>query len=333
MAKSSNASPSSFGLDFQSNAAIVLMIKNIERASKIRVEGSKQDIEITLNDGKKIYSQAKSVVDTGDYTNVLKKLKEALKSINDVAKDQNIDSVIYITNSPNPFSSIKTMNAFAGSITMLNYDELNSICKKKIEEICKKSNYDFNKHFLSVCVLQFQGDGGNRYKIIKDIINEFLYKISVGDRGFGQKMLEIWQREFSINSSQRKIKTTISKQQMIWPLIVLLCEMNREDSLLAGLDDAEFEEIKNKYEAAISNNTERFTFITKVMTSYREYILRSTSKNKKRLFIEKYWYDFKDEFNLPTASPEIMEAVVKLSISNVLNNRYKISDVQKAVKL
>jgi hypothetical protein len=333
MAKSSNASSSSFGLEFQSNAAIVLMIKNIEKASKIRVEGLKQDIEITLNDGKIIYSQAKSVFNTEDYSNVLTKLQEALESLNNVAKDRNVDTLIYVTNTPNPFRNIQTMNAFVGSITILNYDELNSICKNKIEEICNRNNYEFNRHFLSVCVLQFQGDGENRYKVIKDIINEFLYKIEVGDRGFGQKMLEIWQREFSINSSQKKISTTISKQQMIWPLIVLLCEIDREDALLVGLDDAEFEEIKNKYKTVISNNTERFTFISKVMTTYHEYKVRSTSTNKEKLFIEKHWHDYKDEFNIPTASPEIMEAVIKLSIANVLKHRYRISDIQKAVNI
>jgi hypothetical protein len=37
--KPSNASASAFGWDFQSNAAIILMLKNIERASKVKVEG------------------------------------------------------------------------------------------------------------------------------------------------------------------------------------------------------------------------------------------------------------------------------------------------------
>jgi len=333
MAKSSNASSSAFGWEFQSYAAIVLMIKNIEKASKIRVEGSKQDIEITLNNGKKIYSQVKSVNDVENYSNVLTKLQEALKTLNDVSSEPNIESLIYLTNSPNPFNSIRTMYVFSSSITLLKHEELNSICKNKIEGICKKNKYNFDKQLFSVCVLQFFGDGENRYKAVKDIINDFLNKIKVGDRIFGQRILEIWYRDFSINASQRKLSTTVSKKQMIWSLIVLLCEINRDDSLLIDIDNTEFEEIKNKYGAVISNNTERFTFITKVISSYSIYNKPSNSNNKEKSFIEEYWRNFKDEFDIPTASPKIIEYVTKLSIGNVINNRFKISDMQKAVKL
>lgn len=37
--KSSNASASSFGWDFQSNAAIMLMLKNMTSATGVKVEG------------------------------------------------------------------------------------------------------------------------------------------------------------------------------------------------------------------------------------------------------------------------------------------------------
>jgi len=40
--KFTNASSSAFGWDFQSNAAIMLMLKNMERASKVKVEGKKK---------------------------------------------------------------------------------------------------------------------------------------------------------------------------------------------------------------------------------------------------------------------------------------------------
>ena len=60
--KSSNASASAFGWDFQSNAAIMLMLQNIDRASKVKVEGQSEDVDITLADGKKLMSQVKAVV-------------------------------------------------------------------------------------------------------------------------------------------------------------------------------------------------------------------------------------------------------------------------------
>jgi hypothetical protein len=69
------------------------------------------------------------------------------------------------------------------------------------------------------------------------------------------------------------------------------------------------------------------------MSTYNEYKTHSNSKIPDKEFIEKYWHVFKDEFNIPTASSEILEKVVKLSISNVLKYSYRISDIQRAVKL
>ena len=62
-----NASPSAFGWDFQANAAILLMLENIREADKVRVEGADEDIEITLKDKTKIYSQVKSVIKQDDF--------------------------------------------------------------------------------------------------------------------------------------------------------------------------------------------------------------------------------------------------------------------------
>ena len=59
---SRNATPSSFGWDFQVNAAIVLMLENVREAKSVRVEGKKEDIELLLENEENIYAQAKSVM-------------------------------------------------------------------------------------------------------------------------------------------------------------------------------------------------------------------------------------------------------------------------------
>ena len=57
---SNDASSSSFGWNFQTNAAIFLCFHFVDSLKDITVESKKQDIEITLNDSSKIYAQAKS---------------------------------------------------------------------------------------------------------------------------------------------------------------------------------------------------------------------------------------------------------------------------------
>ena len=74
--KSSNATASAFGWDFQSNAAIMLMLRNIEKASKVKVEGQSEDVEITLADGRMLMSQVKATVKPDDYSHVKEKLEE-----------------------------------------------------------------------------------------------------------------------------------------------------------------------------------------------------------------------------------------------------------------
>ena len=57
-----NATPSSFGWDFQINAAIVLMLENIKAIKSVRVEGKKEDIELLLENNENIYAQAKNAI-------------------------------------------------------------------------------------------------------------------------------------------------------------------------------------------------------------------------------------------------------------------------------
>ena len=49
------------GFNFEINAAIVLMLQNIENLESVRTEGKFEDIELKLEDGHYIYAQAKAV--------------------------------------------------------------------------------------------------------------------------------------------------------------------------------------------------------------------------------------------------------------------------------
>ena len=78
-----NASFSEFGWEFQTNAAIVLFIRNIEDASSVRVEGAHEDIEITLYDGTVIYAQAKARAGNEPGKGSTDRLDGALKTMAD----------------------------------------------------------------------------------------------------------------------------------------------------------------------------------------------------------------------------------------------------------
>ena len=97
--KSSNATASAFGWDFQSNAAIMLMLRNIEKASKVKVEGQSEDVEITLADGRMLMSQVKATVKPDDYSHVKEKLEAGLRTLNNASKLTDVEQLVFVTNS------------------------------------------------------------------------------------------------------------------------------------------------------------------------------------------------------------------------------------------
>lgn len=86
MPKSTNATASAFGWEFQSSAAIMLMLKNIVEAFEVKVEGKNEDVEITFSNGKKLMAQVKAVEDPDDFKNVKRKLEKGLQTLNAASK-------------------------------------------------------------------------------------------------------------------------------------------------------------------------------------------------------------------------------------------------------
>jgi hypothetical protein len=329
---STSATASIFGWDFQISAAIALMLIYIKEASSVKVEGKTEDIEINLIDNTTIYSQAKSVEKPDDYSNVGRNLKKSLKTLSNASRLSNVNKLLYITNSHNPFGNQKTSHAFSGGLTHLTYDKLPDLCKKYINNICIKNKYSVDLNLFSIYVLDFQGDEDNRYKIIKEKTSEFLNIIGLGDRGLTTKIFDIWHNEFFINATNHEIN--ISKSQMIWPVIVSICDLNYEDALLSDCDDGLFEEIKHNYEKVINDKADHFQYVLKVISDFDEYPTRnSNTQEKAHLFIENNWMNYENGFDLSTVKSTIKEKVIKLTLSNIIKRRFRIDDIKKGSNL
>lgn len=326
-----NASASAFGWEFQSNAAIVLMLENIREAVSVKVEGATDDIEITLENGNMIYSQAKSVFDPNDYSHVKAKMQEGLRTLNEDAKLSNVQELIYITNSPNPFNNIRTMYYFSSGFASYSFAELPDLCQSTIKDILASKGYssvDVQK--LKVCTLPLVGDGQNRYRVIKEEVREFLQRVQMGDSGLGERMLETWQLTFSTNATQHDEYVQISKQQLLWPLVVSGCELGRDDRELRDHDEAEVENIVGQYDTVICNNAERFEFVTKVMTDYEA---DPTPRNKDTidLFAQTNWGVYSSDFAICDA--RVLEIVTRIAIRKVLQTRFTIDAIRQGAGL
>ncbi len=331
MPKSSNATASAFGWEFQSNAAIMLMIKNIVNASKVKVEGENEDVEITFSDGKMLMAQAKAVENPDDVSHVKEKLTSGLRTLNDAAKDPNVNQLIFVTNSPNPFKDVTTMYKFSSPLNVVPFSELPESCQEVVNDICATCGYNIDVSMLTVCVMQFHGQAEDeRYKVLRSLTEEFLNDIGV-EKVSANQILSLWQHSFSVNASQRT--TSITKESMVWPIIAILCEVRETDTELDDYDSSDVAEILRKYKAVINNNSERFEFISKVLSDYEEFHLEMKSRDRVPRFISERWNQYTEDFDLKNADTATAEAVIRLTILNVLKSRRIIADIKSKVKL
>lgn len=328
-----NASSSAFGWDFQINAAIFLMIENIKNAISIKIEGRYEDIELKLDNKKTIYAQAKSVVKLDDNTNLIKNLKKTLKTLNETsinAKD--IDKLIYITNTANPFNDIETMHYFILN-SYLSYEELSDKAKAKIDNIINDEKfYNIDKSLLNIYVLPFYGNNmENRYKIIKNKVRDFIEELDIWNISINL-LLSVWQNEYFKNATLKNYELTVTKEDFAWAIIVLGMGDYIEEE---NVDEAILIEINNKYKNLINHYENKFELITKILFDYNEFEGSNISKEKLESFINNKFkdYDFEIFHNDNSIDKEIKEQIIKSIIRQILIKRILIDKVRKGVSL
>ncbi len=331
MPRSSNATASAFGWEFQSNAAIMLMLKNIVDASKVKVEGDREDVEITFSNGKLLMAQAKAVENPDDFRNVKGKLEAGLRTLNAASKIANVEQLVFVTNSPNPFNDVTTMYKFSSPLNMVPFFELPMSCQESICNICSTNGYSIDTSILTVCVMQFHGDSEDeRYKVLQSHIQEFLNELGAGSISTRQVLL-LWQHSFAVNASQRT--AVITKESMIWPIIAVLCEVSENDAELDDYDSSDISEILQKYRAVINNNSERFEFVSKVLSAFNDFYPAMKSRERVERFISEKWEQYKIDFDLKNTDSATEEVVIRLTILNVIKSRRVIAKIKGKVKL
>lgn len=331
-----NATPSASGWDFQYNAAIVLMLDNIKEAESIKVEGAIQDIELCLSDGGRIFAQAKSTTTPTDTHNAIRDLSDALKTLSEANSSANTKALIFVTNRPNPFNDNTTIAQFSGQYNYLPYSDLWPPCQNKIQCYCQANNLDLPLEKLFVLVFYFSGDTDNRYTAVKDRINRFLSKLNLSNRGWTDKAFERWLRDFSGNATEPNRSKQLSKEDIIWPLIVWLCGEEPERRVLEELyDDATVDAIIRTYKSVINEKAERFEFVTKVITAYSYYQKEFglSSRIAQERFIAEKSEVYSDDFDFSKTNPTIAKAVVQQTLRTILRQQFNIHEIKKAVNL
>lgn len=280
MNNTTEATSSIFGWQFQISASIYLMIKYFGRFKKLKVESMEEDIEIELENGKKIYAQAKSKQRPLDNNNDHSvKLNQALKTLSSKNKID-AEKLYYVNNlEPNPLNS--GTNEF-NELTILDYTELTESSKKKIDiQLDALGIKDFEKDKFTILKIPYFGnDKDQRQKHIDKKIAQFLISMDYSE-SYSKNLMDIWQTEFLHNATIPNNEVYIKKDDIIWTLVVI--KLKNENNLLEykkdfGVDEEEFFQAIEKYEEFINYKEGHFSIVNEISYIYDDYIRKNSDK-------------------------------------------------------
>ena len=321
-----NASPSAYGWCFQVGAGITLMLDNVKKFTSLKMEGASDDIELTLDSGK-IYAQAKSVIQIGDKRSASTNLNNALRLLSQDSKNGDAIRLVYITNIANPLSS-RNASAF-------QYDrsyEFSILPDEAKEKIRKKVSNDFPTEKFNLHILNFFGEGDNKFKSVKDKISEFLRE-AIDDPSYDKQLLDSWFETFMVNSSDKpdnKKKLELKKKDVIYPVIVLVIDSPISQNDFANVCDYDnYTEITQEFRKVINRNVCDYEFFSEIIGDYlakRNYT--SSKTNFKYDFVKSEWKNYESQFT-SIKDLETREALIKLLLLTVITKRSKINSIKE----
>ena len=340
MARKTNrrADSSSFGMDFQANAGIVIMLDYIEEMDSIRLESNYEDIEIKLVNGNSVLAQAKAVVKASeDFNNVTTNLKDSLASLSDAYNLTEAERLIFVTNSPKPIGNNKYAHIFFGS-SYRSYNDLPKYYQKTITKYLSKIQYPLDKNILAIQVIPFETDDlKERYKVVRTEVEDFIGKLDLSIQGIGQSVLETWQLKVFQSGTIRNSDLCLSKKDIIWPIIVIITDINKSlDNLrdkFNEFDEADFEEVIYNYGSLINTSTERFESIVQVLKDYNQFVTDKPRSEMAWEFVNTQWEKYKTAFFKENFDEITTKNILKVILYQIIRNRLSIDKIKKQVNL
>lgn len=335
MSKSKRANAVMFGFDFQVNAAIVLMIENIEDLKSLRLEGNYEDISLELENKQYILAQAKSVVESSkDFRNVRKNLKNSLSSLSEGNNKVNAQQLIMITNSPNPLNESASQNLFLG-VAHRGFSSLPKSSQELIEGFLSGINQPLSPDKFMIQVLPFETDNDiERYKMVKQAVDDFIGDLKLNISGLGKKLLSIWHEEVFKNGTKKDSAIQLKKKDVVWPIILISTDVERCDDTFADIfDSSAYDEITHQYKETIESCCERCEFFIKVLCDYNEYSCSKKPVEKCLDFAINQWENYLSEFEPGSIDDETKKGLIQIVLYNIVRNRITIDKIKKGVKL
>lgn len=334
MTNNSNASQEVFGFDFQVNATIFLLLDNIKEIKEVRMEGASEDIELTMNDGSQIMAQAKGIVKgSSDFSNVRRNLQKAIGTLSS-ADNKSVEQLILITNSKNPLKEDSSKSFFYGPPVAVGYNDLSDEAKKVIDNIVDRLNSSFDKNKFYIYYFMFETDNlKTRYAVIEEKVKDFINHLNLGQILSAKELMDTWQNNLFHNGSQTDVTIKLSKKEIVWPVIVLTLGKQLPTEYIEDYDQGFINEITTQYSYLVNAVTERYDLITKIIFDYNSLNCTLPMRERARKFIADKWKDYISVFSFETLVEEVQEAVTKVILAKVIQQRYLIDNISREVLL
>jgi len=325
-----NASPSAYGWCFQVGAGITLMLDNVKEFTSLKMEGASDDIELTLDSGK-IYAQAKSVIQIGDQRSASTNLNDALRLLSQDANNGDAVRLIYITNIANPLS-----NTVATAFQYGNSYEFSILPDEAQAKIREKVSDDFPTEKFRLHILNFFGEGDNKFESIKTKISEFL-RDAIDDPSYNKRLLDSWFETFMVNASDKpdsQKKLELKKKDVIYPVIALVIDPPISETDFAKVCDHDnYAEIRQQFRETINRHLCDYEFFAEVIGDYLA--KKNTTINQsiyKYAYVKEEWISYESRFST-ISNAETREALIKLLLLTVISQRNKINSIKEATNL
>lgn len=325
-----------YGLAFQVNAAIMLMLRYIYELQGIRLEGKREDIELTMSNDKKVYAQAKVVVNANnDFRCVRRNLYKSLLTLTEAAKNSTEKDArfIYVTNSPNPLKE-ETLERLISGETLLSFDSLPTESQNILRQAASLPKYQVPLDRFSIYYFPYVSDEEKeREKIVRNEVEKFVNNISdYAKAGMGETLLKRWQKELFDSAMIYNKGVEISKKDVIWPLIMILTQFS-DSELYDEIDEEILDTIELIYPETLNQCVERWEFVTQVLYDYNTFTYKGNQRSKHRVFAQQKWSDYIDWFKPIIKDNETCEAFTKVTLINVLRRKRAITSIKQKLNL
>ncbi len=328
--KDTNASASAYGWVFQVGAGITLMLDNVKKFSSMKMEGKSDDIELTLENGK-LYAQAKSVTRMGNQSTASTNLNAALELLESDNKNGDAVQLVYITNIVNPLSS-----QLKSGFEYEHVYDFSSLSNKDQSKIQSKVSSDFPVEKLQIHILNFFGEGDNKFTNVKTKIAEFLRE-AIDDPYYSKRLLDSWFETFMVNCSDKPTcekELKLTKHDIMIPVIILVIDPPLEETEFNRVSDYDdFDELVQEYRGVIDRHICDYSFASKVTGDYLQKRNLAPDQNVyKYEYVKEEWKQYEQDFSAIKSSAK-REALIKLLLLTIITRRGKIKKIKEAAGL